>query len=125
MSKEIGAENVQKLAVYLAFVEALPARHGKANMTAIALAAGLKDRQALYKNDKCREMLQEAIETKGLVGIEAATELDHEKVALERKITELQTKNDALYAEVHELRRQIKQYKHIEEMLEQGKRVIL
>lgn len=124
MSKEIGAENVRKLAYYLESIEALPARGGKANMTAVAFASGV-DRQALYKNPECRSMLQGAIESKGLIGIEEIAEQDHEKTALERKITELQGKNDSLYAEVNELRRQIKKYQHIEEMLEQGKRVIL
>jgi CHAD domain-containing protein len=125
MSRDIGAENVAKIATYLASVEALPARHGKANITAIALAAGLKDRQALYKNPECRTMLEQAIATKGLRGIDIVADHDPEKAALERKIAELQNKNDALYAEVHELRRQIRKYKHIEEMYQQGKRVIL
>jgi hypothetical protein len=66
MSREIGAENVVKIATYLASVEAPPARHIKANITAIALVAGLKDRQALYKNPECRAMVEQAIAIKGL-----------------------------------------------------------
>jgi hypothetical protein len=124
MSKEIGAANVRKLASYLTSIEALPARCGKTNMTAIALASGV-DRQALYKNPECRNILQEAAKTKGLIGIVAVAAYDPERVALERKISELQNKNDALYAEVHDLRRQLKKYKHIEEMYAQGKRAIL
>lgn len=124
MSKEIGAENVRKLTSYLTGIDALPARGGKANMTAIAVASGV-DRQALYKNPECRILLQDAIQNKGLVGIEDRPEEDRERAALERKISDLQRKNDSLYAEVHELRRKLKEYQHIEEMLEQGKRVII
>ncbi len=125
MSQKIGEENAEKLRKYLDSVDALPARQGKPNLTAIARAAGLKDRQPLYDNEKCKELLDKAIKDKGLREIEVAAEHDHEKAVLERKITELQNKNDALYAEVHELRRQIQKYKHIEEMYAQGKRVIL
>jgi hypothetical protein len=123
MTKALGAENVRKLTAYLAGIDALPARGGKANMTAIAVAAGV-DRQALYKNPDCRKLLNDAIAQKGLAGIEDRPEEDREKLALERKITDLQKKNDSLYAEVHELRRQLKRYQNIEQMLEQGKRII-
>jgi cell division protein FtsB len=57
--------------------------------------------------------------------IDVVADHDPEKAALEKKIADLQNKNDALYAEVHELRRQIRKYKHIEEMYQQGKKVIL
>ncbi len=49
--REIGDENVKKLEDYIQTLrmsgEALPHRNGKANVTAVALAAKLKDRNAL------------------------------------------------------------------------------
>lgn len=64
--RQAGAENVERLRAYLGEVESLPARNGKANLTAIAAGAGL-DRQSLYKNPECSRLLDAALEQKGLV----------------------------------------------------------
>ena len=61
---------------------------------------------------------------KGLAGIQERTGDDTGKVKLERRITALEQSNAALVAENYELRRQLKKVRHIEEMMEQGKRVI-
>ena len=93
-------------------------------MTAIAEASGVP-RQSLYKNDDCRRMLDEATAAKGLLGIEDRTAADDTgKVKLERRVTALEQSNASLVAENYELRRQLKKLRHVEEMMEQGKRVI-
>lgn len=122
--QQIGQEYVDKLTKYLDGIAELPARNGKVNMTAIAEVSGVP-RQSLYKNDDCRILLDAAIKSKGLVGIEVRSEGDGEKVRQERRIMSLEQSNAALVAENYELRRQLKKFRHIEEMMEQGKRVIL
>jgi len=122
--QQIGQEYVDKLKLYLDSIDSLPARSGKVSMTAIAEASGVP-RQSLYKNDDCRVLMEQAIVQKGLVGIEVRIEGDVEKVRQERRITSLEQSNAALVAENYELRRQLKKFRHLEEMMEQGKRVIL
>ncbi len=124
--QEVGQEYVDKLRRYLDTVTTLPARSGKLNVTAIAEASGVP-RQSLYKNDNCRQMLEEATAAKGLMGIADTEERkadDASTVKLERRITSLEQANSALVAENYELRRQLKKLRHIEEMMEQGHRVI-
>ena len=122
--QQIGQEYVDKLKRYLDSIPSLPARSGKVNMTAIAEASGVP-RQSLYKNDDCRKMIEDAAIQKGLGGIEVRGDDDGEKVRLERRIMSLEQSNASLLAETYELRRQLKKYRHIEEMMEQGKRIIL
>lgn len=122
--QQIGQEYVEKLKSYLNSVPGLPARSGKVNMTAIAEASGVP-RQSLYKNEDCQNLLREAASQKGLTGVEDRGDDDGGKVRLERRIMTLEQSNAALVAENYELRRQLKKLRHIEEMMEQGKRVIL
>jgi hypothetical protein len=122
--QQIGQEYVDKLTRYLDSIDALPARMGKVNMTAIAEVSGVP-RQSLYKNEDCRVLMEQAIAQKGLVGIEARNEGDGDKVRQERRIMALEQSNAAIVAENYELRRQLKKFRHLEEMMEQGKRVIL
>ena len=122
--KEIGAENVEKLREYFASIEAVPARAGKAHVSAIAEAVGL-DRQVFYKNPTARQLLEDAVAQKGLRGIDAREEQgDVQRAILEQKITELEQKNSALMEENWELRRQITKLRHVETLMEEGKRVI-
>lgn len=121
---ESGAENVAKLKAYLGGVDALPARNGKIAMTAIAEAAGV-DRQALYRNPEAARLLEEAAAEKGLKGIEPRDDAeDGKSVVLERRITSLEQRNAALFAENAELRRQLKAYGVVEDLMTQGKRAI-
>jgi hypothetical protein len=122
--QQIGQEYVDKLKGYLDSIKGLPARSGKVNMTAIAEASRVP-RQSLYKNDDCRVLLENAVKAKGLLGIEDRGDTDSDKVRLERRITTLEQSNASLVAENYELRRQLKKLKHIEEIVEQGKRVIV
>lgn len=121
--REVGAENVERLRAYLANVETLPSRAGKANLSAIAVGAGL-DRQVLYKNPECSRLLDQALVEKGLEGVQARGEDDPDKLRLERRIMSLEQSKEALLAEVYDLRRKLLLLRHVEEMLEQGKRVI-
>ena len=122
--KEIGAENVEKLRDYFASIDAVPARAGKAHVSAIAEAVGL-DRQVFYKNPAARQLLEDAVAQKGLRGIDAREEQgDVQRAILEQKITELEQKNSALMAENWELRREITKLRHVEALMEEGKRVI-
>lgn len=122
---EIGAENVAKLVAYLHSVEALPARNGQVNVTAVAVAAGL-DRQALYKNPECRRLLEETIATKGLRGLEEkpVQTSDEGQLRLERRIGELERANAALMAENGELRAKVRRFGHIEAHLIQTGRLV-
>lgn len=121
--QQIGQEYVDKFRQFLDSIEALPARNGKVNMTALAEASGVP-RQSLYKNDECRDLLNEAVSVKGLVGIEERNDYDIGSVKLERRIMSLEQTNASLVAEIFELRRQLKKLRHIDEMMEQGKRII-
>ncbi len=128
MSREIGSEHVAALRSYLeglrAKGERLPSRGGKLNISAVALACGF-NREVIYQNPHCRVLLQEAAKTIGLRGVECRDEQDEAgKVQLERRLTQLEQQNSSLVAEVFELRRKLDQLRHIEEMLEEGKRVI-
>jgi len=118
-----GAENVAKLKAYLDNVDAVPARGGKANVSAIAEACGF-GRSALYQNPDAKKVLEDAVATKGLKGVEARPDKgDQEKLVLENKIASLESKNAALFAECIELRRRVKQLHHVEIAMMQGKRV--
>ncbi len=122
--RTIGADNVRKLEAYLRSVDAIPARGSKANMSAIAEACGF-DRQTLYKNPQAKEIILEAIEAKGLKGIDERCEnVDAERIALERQLTSLQQTNSVLVAEVYELRARLKKLKHVEVLMENGRRFV-
>jgi len=129
--RELSDENVEKLLAYLASLrgksEGLPHRNGKVNITAIALAAGLADRAILYKNPRCKALLDSAVAELGLTGIHQRTDQqsDLEKLTLERRVNQLEARNASLYAENQELRSRLQQYRYIEEMLiSQGKRIV-
>mgnify|MGYP006427637049 CR=1 FL=1 len=128
--RDLGQENVERLQRYLEALretgEGLPSRAGKANMTAIALAAGLK-REVFYQNPQCRHLVEAAVAELGLRGIEArgTSEEDPRAAQLERRLTSLEQRNAALVAENHELRRRLKQLEHIEEhIVSTGRRVV-
>lgn len=132
IGQKIGAEHVERFNAYLESTDTLPARHGKVHVTAVAEAAGL-DRQVLYKNPVIRQLFEEAIIQKGLRGIDPGDNQGDSKISakVERQIAELETrnasletKNASLLAENLELRRQLAKLRHVEALMEQGKRVI-
>lgn len=127
--RQKGDQNVEALKIYLARLlaanEALPAHGGKINITAVALACGFK-REVLYQNPRCKQILGEAIKKLGLGSEPAAQTVANDGVVLlERRINTLEQENAALYAEVLELRRKLRQFEHIEQhMVETGRRVV-
>ena len=126
--QQVGQEYVAALESYLGALRAagvgLPGRNGKVSASAIALAAGI-DRQSLYKNPRCRALLEEAAQEMGLAPIAAREVGTPKDEAKERRIQTLESQVAALTAEVHGLRRQLEQYGHIEaHMVATGRRVI-
>jgi predicted exporter len=65
----MGRENAARLQDYLSSIDRLPTHGGKVNVSAIAVACGF-NRQVLYKNETCHKLLADAVEQKGLDGIE-------------------------------------------------------
>ena len=128
--QQIGAENVAAVEHYLDALKAagkgLPARAGKVSVAAVALASGV-DQQSLYKNPRCRELLEQAAQELGLQAIEArATGPTTKDDAKTQRIQVLEAQVATLKAEVEGLRRQLSRYAHIEQhMVETGRRVIL
>lgn len=113
--RDIGADHAASLRRYLSAVDALPARDGKVNMSAVALGAGF-DRQVLYKNPECARLLDEAVREKGLAGVESrdGAAADPQKVALERRVRQLEKMNASLMAENEALRERLWRLEHIE-----------
>jgi hypothetical protein len=128
--RDIGDAHVEALQTYLSKLRganvALPHRGGKVHLTAVAKACGF-NREVLYQNPRCKALLAEAAANLGLTALETRADVDSkpETAALERRITQLERHNASLYAEVHELRRQLRQFQAIEAVLtESGRRVI-
>lgn len=149
---EKGMAYAQKLRLYLGGIVSLPCDHGKVNVSEIARAAGIP-RESLYNNPTCEGYLKEAIADKGPTAkpghvqstgqFDAVTPEDETatqqpsqqedvRAKLERRITSLEQTNASLFAEVLELRRELEQarrkleqLRHVEAMLEEGRRVIL
>jgi hypothetical protein len=123
--KDVGAENVERLKAYIDSIDSLPARGDKVHVSAVAEAIGI-DRQTLYRNPVARQLLEDAVAKKGLRGIAVREDQSETAIVkLERKVHELEAKNSALFAENWELRRELAKLRHVETLLEQGKRVIL
>ena len=111
-----------KLAVTVKFL------HGKVNITELAKQAGLK-KSDLYRG-KCRDLINEICEFQGITGIEFREDQegrinDREKMQLARENNNLKRKNASLYAEVQDLRRQVRRLQKIEEINKSGRQVII
>ena len=127
--RQIGAENVAALERFLDALKAdgksLPARAGRLSVAAVALASGM-DQQSLYKNPRCRELLELAAQELGLEAIEArASGPSTNDDAKTQRISVLEAQVATLKAEVEGLRGKLRKFAHIEEhMVETGRRVI-
>jgi hypothetical protein len=123
---EIGAENVQRLRVYLEMIavagRGLPAHNGKVNTSAVALACGF-DRAVLYQNPAARQLLEEAATRLGLdaqVSTREAVSID----LRDQRILKLEQENATLKAEIFDLRRNLRKLEHVEEiMVDTGRRI--
>lgn len=119
-SLDMAREYEARLEYYLSRVEALPARNGKLNVSAVAVACGF-DRQILYKNRNARALIEAAVRAKGLTGIEEAgadgagndppetmvpmsrLRDEQRRVALlERRLSEMTARNSALRARLRQ-----------------------
>lgn len=127
--RQVGAEYAEALLGYLEAMrqkgKGLPARNGKVSIPAVALASGV-DQQSLYKNPRCRELLERAAQELGLQAIEArATGPTTQDDAKTQRIQVLELQVSSLQAEVEGLRRKLRSFAHIEEhMVDTGRRVI-
>lgn len=126
--QQIGQDNVSALETYVRGLQTegkgLPSRNGKISISAIAMASGV-DRQSLYKNPHCRVLLENAAQELGLAGIESREGKPSKDDGKDQRIQALETQVAVLQAEVHGLRRQLAQFRHIEaHMVETGRRVI-
>ena len=124
---QLGAENTAALERYLDALKAdglgLPSKSGKVSIAAIALASGVAS-QNLYKNPRCRELLEQASQELGLapIGREEGQVKDDPR---DRRIQSLEARIAALQAEVEGLRSKLRKVAHIEQhMVETGRRVI-
>jgi hypothetical protein len=127
-TQQIGRDSIEALQRYLDALgregQGLPARNGKVFASAVALAVGV-DRQTLYKNPGCRALLEAAAQELGLAPMEAREADPTRDDARDRRIQQLEARNQALQAEVEGLRQKLRRYAHIEEhMVSTGRRVI-
>jgi hypothetical protein len=126
---EIGRQHAERLCDYLDSLKtegkSLPSRNGRPNYSAIALACGF-NRQVLYKNPACAELMNSAVSELGLQPSAGRPDIDFpEKAMLEAKVLRLEQQNAALRAEVEGLRKRLRQFQFIEEhMVETGRRII-
>jgi len=126
---QVGAEYVERLKRYFADVASegrpLPARGGKPNASAIALACGF-DRQVLYKNPAAKELFDKVVRKLDLEPAADHGKRDDEKPVARsdpRRILKLEQENASLRAERADLRARLRRLEHIEElMVETGKR---
>ncbi|WP_285610018.1 hypothetical protein [Geothrix edaphica] len=126
--KQIGDDYARTLARYLEALRAegkgVPSRDGKVSAKAVALASGV-DLQSIYKNIKCRAILEAAAQELGLAPMGTREAGPTKDDAKDRRIQTLETRNAALQAEVEGLRQKLRRYQHIEQhMVETGRRVI-
>jgi hypothetical protein len=126
-----GAENVARLKAYLdrlaAAGEPFPARGGRPNLSAVAVACGF-DRQVLYKNPAAKALVDAAVAGLGrTVEIDPAQPDEKPEPRSDRKdrrIMQLEQQNASLMAENQSLRERLRKLEQIEEvMVQTGRRV--
>ncbi len=133
--REMGRENAARLQDYLSGIDSLPTRGGKVNISAVAVACGF-NRQVLYKNEICHKLLADAVEKKGLDGIEMKgvqhLESNTQMVPLknlqeaESRIGALEKRLSELRARVVGLEAKMRRYQAIdEELISRGRRATI
>lgn len=99
---QLGAENAAALERYLDALrkdgKGLPSRDGKVSIQAVAMVSGV-GAQNLYKNPRCRELLEQAAQELGLarIGREEGQAKDDPR---DRRIQSLEARIASLHAEV-------------------------
>jgi hypothetical protein len=114
---QINTETIARLRAYLDAVVRVPERHGKANISAIALAAGV-DRQVLYREDAAA-LVATAVAAKGLgMPDQQRTETSAVPARTMQHIKDLEERLTVAQAENRELRDRVHRLTHIEQHLE-------
>lgn len=115
-TQEIGLQNLARLEVWLSSCESLPGRGGKVNLSAVALGAGV-DRQFLYRSE-ARDLIAVAVQKKGL-SMPSQTKSSQTEIPAwaSQRILQLENQLTAARVEVHELRRRLQRYEHIDRHL--------
>lgn len=130
--QQIGADNVERLRIYVNSLKEsgarLPSRNGKPDKSTIALAAGF-NRQTLYNNPEAITLLEQAVINIGLErdkpkidGRAAYLQNEVEKrdrrtQSLEEKLQTKIAENGELRRENRELRERLRQYEIMEEVM--------
>lgn len=120
------SKNAKLLRVYFENAKDLPYHGGAPCYEQIASEACMANRQPLYKNQGCIDLCKKWF-PKLPARVVKPEPSDQEETlrAQNRRIGKLEKGNDNLVAEVFELRRKLDKLKHIEKLIEQGKRHIL
>jgi hypothetical protein len=127
--RQKGQLNLDRFQRILDDLERLPSRNGSVRMTALAAHCGF-DRGVLYKNERVRTLLEARARLEGLNVPEQGEakedgSSDADKARLEARVLKLEQRLAALSAENAELRRQLRQFVHIEEhFVQTGRRII-
>ncbi|MDT5270388.1 MAG: hypothetical protein QOH49_2574 [Acidobacteriota bacterium] len=130
--QQVGAENVERLRVYLGDLNVkgacIPSRNGKADKSAVAIACGF-NRQTLYNNPEAIALLEKAVEEIGLdksfppkdgktMHLQQQMDARDRRIQrLEQLLTTRMAENSALRQEVKELKEQLLQYTLLEEAI--------
>lgn len=117
-NKQVGDENLARLAAWLDAAPAIPDRNGKANISAIALASGV-DRQVLYR-PPAQELIATAVAAKGLGMPQQRAAVGEELPPwAKQQIHQMEQRLATLYAELADLRKRIARYEHLERHMTQ------
>ena len=114
---EKGADNLAKLQAWLDSASVIPERAGAANISAIAVAAGL-DRQVLYRPE-ARAMIAQAVDRVGL-GMpdqHLGPAADAVPAWATQRIKSLEERLTVAKAEARDLREKLRRYEHLERHL--------
>lgn len=120
---ELGEENLHRLRHYLDITDRVPERAGKANISAIAIGAGVP-RDFINRRADAKRLIANAVTAKGLAMPQQVHAAPGEGVSadLKRKVQQLEQKNAVLRAEVAALRRAAARWQHLEaQMMASGK----
>jgi len=114
-NREIAEENLAKLRAWLDAADVIPERGGNANISAIALAAGV-DRQVLYR-DEAQAAIHAAVEKKGLGMPEQQRGPGGDTIPMwaTQRIKDLEEQLALTRAEVRDLRERLRRYEHLEQ----------
>ena len=119
---QINAESLARLGAYLDAAACVPERQGKANISAIALAARV-DRQVLYRED-AKALVVAAVAAKGLGMPDQQRTVGTTTPAwATQRIKDLEERVAVVKAENRDLRDRLHRFTHLEQHLEETGRL--